>query len=200
MNNPIDIKRFDATWRARWPDCRPIGHELRSSVRDFWVRFHSLPESRRHARDDADYDELLARHFTLLDELNSSVSAPDEGLRVVTVSWSASPHRSGRPPALVSAVPEATHWQSLPYHLDGSDPVLAHLHVSATAADPDALRALLLLVADDGAADVIIGPPDLSWLYHPYDGGGDVIAPDPATRDRLRNRYADWLPRNPQGL
>ncbi len=68
------------------------------------------------------------------------------------------------------------------------------MHLYVTRSTLDDLRALLLLVADDAAWGVIICPPGVEWLYAPYDGGGDVIAPDPATRDLLRGRYPAWLP------
>ncbi len=44
------------------------------------------------------------------------------------------------------------------------------------------------------------GPPDLRWLYHPYDGGADVIAPSSVERDKLKSKFAAWLSDHPQGL
>jgi hypothetical protein len=37
-------------------------------------------------------------------------------------------------------------------------------------------------------------------VHHPYDGGADVIAASPEERNRLRDDYLAWLPRNPAGL
>ena len=201
MNSPIGASAFDAAWRTQWPDCRPVGHELRSSAHETWARFHSLPESKRYAENEAEYDELLTRHFTLLSELSSSTSTPTDDLRVITVAWSESPEHGERDSGLISAFPEGHYWRSIAYDLSNLDhPVWTHLFVGSTALDTDELRSLLLLVADDGTREVIICPPGLNWLYHPYDGGGDVIAPDHTTRDILRARHADWLPDNPQGL
>jgi hypothetical protein len=47
---------------------------------------------------------------------------------------------------------------------------------------------------------VIIAPADLAWLYHPYDGGADVITRYKGERDALARRHSDWLPANPAGL
>ncbi|MEU8122197.1 hypothetical protein AB0C21_26120 [Spirillospora sp. NPDC049024] len=55
-------------------------------------------------------------------------------------------------------------------------------------------------VADDRLPHVIIAPLDLKWLYHPYDGGADVIAPTVHDRDVLKTCHADWLPAHPAGL
>lgn len=37
-------------------------------------------------------------------------------------------------------------------------------------------------------------------LIAPYDGGVDVILPDPASRDACRLRYQAWLSPHPSGL
>ncbi|MFE0156557.1 hypothetical protein ACFWY5_56185 [Nonomuraea sp. NPDC059007] len=58
-----------ARWQARWPDCPPIGHELKRYYTSRWVRFHSLPGSKRYADTPAEYDILLDRHNTVLTEL-----------------------------------------------------------------------------------------------------------------------------------
>jgi hypothetical protein len=59
---------------------------------------------------------------------------------------------------------------------------------------------LLRLVADDRTAGVIITGPDLNWLYLPYDGGADVIAPTDVIRDDLWRRHQDWLSTHPTGM
>jgi hypothetical protein len=195
---PADIAAFDAAWHARWPRSRPIGYQLRDTASATWVRFHSLPESKRYADDEAEYDELLSRHLTLLTDLNSAAGAAD--LRVITVAWSSRPKPKRRARKLVAALRTAAYWRTL--RTDPSDPDSwwSHLYVSKVDSPESELRALLLLVADWGTADVIIAPPNAEWLYHPYDGGGDVIAPDTATRDRLREKYASWLSAHPDGL
>lgn len=57
-----------ALWRQRWPDCEPVGHRLKDVYRDVWVRFHSLPGSKRYPDGDAEYAVLLDRYDTVLDE------------------------------------------------------------------------------------------------------------------------------------
>ncbi|MEV6154266.1 hypothetical protein AB0L53_28340 [Nonomuraea sp. NPDC052129] len=59
---------LSALWRSRWPDCPPIGHELRSDA-DCWVRFHSLPGSKRYAETEAEYRTILHRYNTVLTEM-----------------------------------------------------------------------------------------------------------------------------------
>jgi hypothetical protein len=47
---------------------------------------------------------------------------------------------------------------------------------------------------------VIISDPQLTWLYHPYDDGADVIAANTRDRDDLRERHASWLSQHRAGL
>ena len=75
-----------------------------------------------------------------------------------------------------------------------------HLYVGESTLDSPAFEALLLLVADDKTSAVIITDARVHWLYHPYDGGGDVIAANSVVRDVLREKYAAWLSSHPSGL
>lgn len=198
----LEVAAYDAAWRARWPESRPIGYELRDTERSTGVRFHSLPESKRYAGTPGEYDELLARHFTLLSELCSLVETSTTDLRVVTVAWATADESICREAELTKAFPTCSYWMAMPGEEDDGDwePVWTHAYVGATTIDAPDLRALLLLVADDVTSGVIISPPGAEWLYHPYDGGADVIAPDPSVRDALRLRHAEWLPTSAKGL
>ena len=201
MNKSLDVAAINAAWHSRWPECAPIGHELRLTAAQTWVRFHSLPKSKRYAEDQAEYAEVLHRHLTLLSELSSSTPTAGGDLYVLTAAWSGSADPAQRDSDLIAAFPEAHYWHSVATDLsDPDDPVWTHFYLGATTHDAEELRSLLLLVADWGTAGVIVFPASTDWLYHPYDGGGDVIAPDLSTRDLLRARHAEWLPRNPMGL
>ena len=59
---------------------------------------------------------------------------------------------------------------------------------------------MIRAVVDEQLVGVIIMPPSVAWLYHPYDGGVDVIAETIAARAALRNRFRDWLSHHPRGL
>lgn len=133
MNRRLDeqeLTSFAAAWRKTRPQSRPIGDELRSSNSETWVRFHSLPNSKRHAENDAERAEVLSRHLTLLGELASSSSASTSELRVITVAWSDSAEPVGRRTNLTSASPEATYWQSVPTDPNDPDHLLwTHLRI-----------------------------------------------------------------------
>jgi hypothetical protein len=75
-----------------------------------------------------------------------------------------------------------------------------HFYAGETVWSRSVLDDLLRRVADDQVGDVTGADPGLRWLYHPYDGGMDVILPSSADRDALRDRHRDWLSAHPRGL
>ncbi len=179
-------------WTEQWGDQRPVGYLLRSGQHEHWIRFHSLPDSRGTAKSDADMQELLSRHRTLLASLSKGV----EFVWVLTVAWSDTPRAVQRTKKLRRAFPTADHWTSVP---DSEGESWTHVYVARVRIDSPSVDALLRLVAADGAGDVILTADDLEWLYHPYYAGGDVILRDRVQRDLLANDYAEWLPQGGAG-
>ena len=198
----VDIADLSLRWKQAWGDCPPIGSDLRGSLRDTWVRFHSLPGSKRYADTEDEYAELLHRHQAVIAELIRDQDT-DTGadLLVVAASWSGGPEPCPLEAEVSAAMPGACYWTSaLTDDSDPSDPMWEHLWVAATRLDDDHLARLLRLVADDIAVDVIVTSAVMAWLYHPYNGGADVIAATAEQRDQLRDRHREWLSRHPSGL
>ncbi|HNT75917.1 MAG TPA: hypothetical protein PKH77_12960 [Anaerolineae bacterium] len=59
---------------------------------------------------------------------------------------------------------------------------------------------LIRLVADDQEPHVLIVAFDSGRIYHPYDGGADLLLESSSVRDALKSSYAAWLSKHPQGL
>lgn len=189
-------RRLSELWQVEWPERRPISYELRGH--DRWVRFHSLPESKRYADNESEYLELLRRHRAVLTDLATSTLTSD--VLVVTASWSGGPTPMPRSAPLAAVFPDAVWWESHCTDDDPDFPIWAHLWLDQCTLDDPRLETLLRIVADDQTRDVLLIDPDLRWLYHPYDGGGDVHATTREQRDELKARYASWLPTNEAGL
>ena len=179
-------------WERAWPDADPLGYILRVEYADQWVRFHSLPESKRYAENAAEYDEVLRRHRTVRHELRGSddvqtllVIATDWDWEDLAAGWSK--HR----------LPGAWPWRGSP--ADDDPDAGRNYFWAASGLSSKELDTLLIAVAGDECR-VVIGASDLTWLYCPYDGGADVLLPSAVERDALEERYADWLPSHPRGL
>ena len=179
-----------ALWQQQWPSCPPVGHLLRSHFPDVWVRFHSLPASKRYAQDDAEYTILLERYNTVLDELFMG-----KEVYVITPTWTTEPD-------VPHYQPDAAYWQSL-LTTDDPDPefrTYCHLFAVERSWQTGCIDDLLRDVADEKTAGVMITDTQIQRIHHPYDGGADVLLTSIEERDQMRDRHATWLSKHPSGL
>jgi len=192
----VDPEELTRRWWQSWPDCPPLGHLFRHHMADRWVRFHSLPRARRCPTTAAEYREVLHRYNAVLAELAAETSTA--AIYVVTVEYGPTDGAARTEPIHVGLHPGAVAWMSA---ADPADPDLAYrLHVSRANFMPGGLDDLLRYVADDRTSDLVVADEALRWLFHPYDGGMDVIAASPGRRDRLAERFGSWLSDRPDGL
>lgn len=192
----VDPGELTGRWRRSWPECPPIGHLLRRRLSDRWVRFHSLPAGKRYPTGTDEYREVLERHNAVLSAiLGESGSAT---IYLVTVEYGPGDGAAGTEPIFVGLHPGAIPWMRV---ADPDNPGESYgLHISRQQFTAGDLDDLLRYVAEDRATGVIIFEDHLRWLFHPYDGGMDVIAPSAAERDRLTARFEHWRSDRPDGL
>lgn len=197
----IDIGKLDECWRAEHGPCGPIADSLRTCLPERWVRFHSLPESKRYPESRDEYDELLGRHNRIISDLANpdDRSSSTVTLVVVTCRYSTSGRAVEPDGQLQQHLPQLQLWRIEP----PDDPDLdswTSLWIAEVEWTPGCLNGLLELVADDMERGVMVMPLSTSWVCHPYDGGIDVIAPSTGKRDALAERYRAWLSTLPSGL
>ncbi|MGJ6969616.1 DUF3885 domain-containing protein [Streptosporangium sp. G11] len=198
LNGAFEPQALSQLWDRKWPECPPFAHWLPGRYPDHWVRFRSLPESKRYPDSAAEYAIVLDRHYTVLSELN-----PGSHLLIITAEWTDTPQTTPqRWPRRSEVTPTSRHWQTLIEEPDEEPDFRSHtqLYAEARPWQPDTIDTLLRAVADDEINGVLLGPPDLGWLYHPYDGGADVIVSTRAERDELKARHPTWLSDHPAGL
>lgn len=186
-------------WTTTYPECLPIPYLLRSVFHDRWVRFHSLPESKRYPEDEREFQTVLQRHDVVLGEL----AEPDEALVFVSTGYSDTPQSIRDNDALNERDPKAQCWRTIEKHIvDGDEeyPNYWHLFMSIHNWQTGCFRSILRLVADNTIANTMILSTRNQWLYHPYDGGADVTLKCSTTRDRLRSQFRSWLSRRTDGL
>jgi hypothetical protein len=198
----IDIATLSRLWTLHWPDIRPITYELRGSAHDQWVRFHSLPHSKRYAESEDEYQEILRRGQMILAEL-SGPGTDNDSIVVVRYAWSTSPEPDPEDVQVADLLNVGLYWTSLPIDPDQRTPdeeeQWVHLFVHKSFWRGGELDSLFLRVADDHERALIM-PTDLGWLLAPYDGGMDVVVATTKMRDELKGSHADWLSALPSGL
>ncbi|MEU8640738.1 hypothetical protein AB0C91_02330 [Streptomyces sp. NPDC048674] len=197
MAERLDVSRLSELWQRQWPQGPPVGHELRTAYSDRWVRFHSLPRSKRYPETEDEYGIVLHRYNTVLDELFHGTE-----VHVLTVAWSWEPHGVHLPEERHAVHSESSLWSSLAFE-DDPDPefhTYTHFYVDRRPWRYGTVDAILRAVADDTLHGVIITDTEMRRLHHPYDGGADLILPTPEERDLLRNRHSAWLSESPEGV
>ncbi len=191
-----NVKSFELKWKTNWSGNGPFDSRLMEEFPDRWVRFHTLPDSKRYPETAEEFQIILDRHNTVLTELD-----PGEKILVITTQWS----NHSADPALDehSINPGAKHWRTIFESQGETDPdffTYRYYYIGERPWSPGAADDLLREVADDNLIGVIIAPSDMRWLYHPYDGGMDVYCTSRSQRDQLKELYKDWLSSHPQGL
>ena len=181
-------EELDRAWDREWGDTPPIGHLLRAAQRDRWVRFHALPESKRYPDSEEEYGIVLARHHALLDALGLSGRCFALAMRFTNDLMP--PENPG--------LPEAILWRTVA--VDEEEDLDAFIYGAEMSFPSAKIDDLLRAVADEKEVGVILLPSDGAWLYCPYDGGADVIAPSPAVRDELARQFSEWLSAHPTGV
>ncbi|MEU9785489.1 hypothetical protein AB0H92_31775 [Streptomyces phaeochromogenes] len=165
---------------------------------DRWVRFHSLPDSKRYPESEDEYTIVLNRYNTILNELFAGTD-----VFVVTMDWSNTPTGpAGYPTPRQTLHPDSIRWWT-ESEQDDPDPEF-HTHTRLYADrrqwNRGCLDGLLRAVADEALVEVFVADTELRRIHHPYDGGADVILATPAERDHVRDRHPDWLSSHPAGL
>ena len=188
-------------WCVKFPGCEPVAHRLRATFLDRWVRFHSLPDSKRYPDDQDEYATVLGRQNRILDELVGG----EAGIILLTTEYSGPPGtvEISPVPELQSIARGEKPWRTVPMHeVDENFDESTYWHVFASelAWRPGVLDPVLRLVIDNVIANVMIVDRGCRWIFHPYDGGMDLILENSAARDGLRSTHADWLSPWPDGM
>jgi hypothetical protein len=180
-------------WQAEFGACPPVGYRLREAFPRRWVRFHSLPNAKRYAETTSDAVEILRRYNAVASALLG------DGEPIVVVCTAYSDTEAPVPPAdhHVLASLELVHLDTRAV----DDPSMYwHFWAAPTSWRPGRFDDLLMRVANDEIANVLLAHPGRRAVFHPYDGGSDVIGADIFVCDSLRRDFRPWLSTLPSGL
>lgn len=180
-----------AQWDLQFPGCEPVAHWLREAFPNRWVRFHSLPGSKRYPENEDEYCTAIDRQHCVINKL----LGVERKLVLLTTGYSQGPSAAQPDSEWSRLNPRASLWRSVPMHRSEESFDLNYWHVYASEwgwpANP--LDQLFRLIADDVVRNVMVVACDCRWVVHPYDGGLDVITESEAATGGLRSAHPDWL-------
>ena len=198
MSNTLPkLVPFEEAWIHHHPGLRPIGYMLREDDVKTWIRFHSLPQSKRYAETDKERGILLNRQNVLATEVLGLA-----GCWLIQTHWVT-------PPGMVDVADEldpfrTTRERNLEFAFEFSipedDDQLWRVHAVKTDWVSGQFDDLLLAVADEKAGPTIWMSGENGSLFAPYDGGVDLFLHDVKAAKALAVKYADWLPTSESGL
>lgn len=180
---------FRAAWRNFYPKTEPLGYLMRESGTGHWVRFHSLPQSKRYAENDVERKTIVDRANAPATEILGHGS-PCWLIQVGVLDprWDATAFRARDDYNLVFAYA---------FHDDGIDRnVYARLRTWTSGK----FDRLITSLADDEAASALWMSASDGAVFAPYGGGADVFIPSEAEATRLKAMFPDWLSPRSDGL
>jgi len=195
MTNAMRQNEFQNYWVNEYPASPPIGFILREKYKDDWLRVHSLPGGKRYPENDDEMREVLLRHNSVLDALLRK----GDDFVLLTTGYSDEP---------TPVLPHLLHTDSALKNASrfaftvSSDIGLPYWHFFVTALNwqRGCLDAVLAQVATDTVADILVIEQEQKCVYHPYDGGGDIIVRNDEARTALKQMFSAWLSPRADGL
>jgi hypothetical protein len=136
------MSRLSGLWDQRWPGTPPRADWLKHAYPSRWVRFHSLPGSKRYPTSEDEYATVLHRHNTVIDEL-----ADDANLLLITCGWGETEQPEPRDERLGALDPAGTFWHALPP--DDYSESWMYLYASEVLRARSLLDPVFRAVADD---------------------------------------------------
>lgn len=190
---------FPELWREFYPDAEPTGWRMRAAGVRHWVRFHSLPDSKRYAESEAEYSIVLERQNTLA----NAVLGERQPCWLVQTCWVTPEDRFEISDE--SEMFRETHAFGLEHAFsfredEGEDESTWDVMASRVLWTLGGFDEVLLRIADDRAAPTLWVSEHSGAVFAPYDGGVDLFLPSESKMQELRLAHADWLSSHPEGL
>ena len=190
---------FNEDWRRLRAGLFPIGYLLRRDGAKHWLRVHSLPESKRYAETQEEWEILLSRQ----NELAKKVLG-EQPCWLVQTHWvtpvgkvdaadANDPFRATRELGLLFA------FQFKDHH-EGDDDKQWNVHALQSEWTVGKFDAVLRDIAEHRAGPTLWMSSTSGAIFAPYDGGVDLFLPSQSKVASLVSAHPDWLSSHPAGL
>jgi hypothetical protein len=190
------INTLNVIWSENFDGLAPLAYELKHKLNERWVRFHSLPESKRYPENESEYTEVLNRYNKILKE-HFGVNAK---LYVVIPEYSESSAPTKPEKKLRQLFRDSQYWRTVDRKEEYGEEFYWHFHVASLNYSGYELNALLRLVANDAVSNCFVVSESSKSLFHPYDGGSDSILFSTEERNKLKEKFSGWLSSHPEGF
>jgi hypothetical protein len=160
---------------------------MRAEFPEYWLRIHSLPESKRYPETDVEREIVFERHS----RFGSALLGERAPCLILQSCFNGFPRSTALMPEL--------EWTPIHPVVEDEENVwdssMAH-----TTWDAVAFRPLLLAIADDQEAHIAFVSVVTDCVFIPYDGGADGFSFDVPLLQRLAQEFAPWRSGHSLGL
>ena len=185
------MRSFRSLWRERFPGTPPIGYRLREQVPTRWIRFHSLPRSKRYPGTPNEYGAVLDRANQLAEQLFKEgdlfwlvSSRPDHDPSIVSYD----PDRFAQ---TNYGLPKVFSWED--EHEEVEDRVRWSSHAKLLTWRSNVYDKIFQKVADNDEYGILFTTANLSSILAPYDGGFDLILANAGELLAVKSKFSSWL-------
>lgn len=188
---------FEEFWRKNYDELPPVSYQLKNQFFGTrWVRFHSLPDSKRYPDNEAEMDIVLERANALANRVlgigaecwmvaNVYSGYAEESIRqgLIRDTFGLRKSYTWKDPdeAPEDQVPFTTYVGDVVWRSSGFDEAIKR-------------------IAEDIESNILWVSKQTKSIFYPYDGGTDLIVRDSNQVKALKNEFSDWLPLHPDGL
>ena len=183
------INELNEFWASSLNGCKPEAHNLKHLFQNRWVRYHTLVGSKRYPETDMEYKEVLIRHHVVLDELRGLSNK----FIIILTKYSEAKEPGKLKGNLSKLFPFTKYWCSISRNEDGDELSYWHLFACEILYSGSELDELLTLVMNDEVRNIMVVAEDMHAVFHPYDGGADIIFYTHNQGDAFKHLHATWL-------
>ncbi|MGN7783847.1 DUF3885 domain-containing protein [Niabella sp. 22666] len=192
---------FQELWALHYRDAVPISHLFKHRYADRWFRIHSLPQSKRYAENEDEWEILLSRQ----NEIITDLFGLDTPILIVAGEYRWDESKS------IHVTEEEEIFNPFSFILldnielnkVGKEQYNEHNFYSPAFAPTIWKRnyhdKLLREIAKDNTRAFFVSF-DKNVIVAPYDGGIDFILKDSLTKEKYKNKFVNWLSEHESGL
>jgi hypothetical protein len=197
----MTAEQFNIFWASNFAETIPIQHYFKHDYADRWFRIHSLPESKRYADDEKEWNILLDRQNKIATDLLGINST----FILVTGDSTLEGYTELHPITEVNSIRQISFilLEAIDlYKLSPDEYEPGQFYtpmISEQVWQQNKFNDILKDIAN-GQLRAFFVSLDNKLIMAPYDGGVDLILKDTESRNIYRQKYRDWLSQHPDGL
>jgi len=175
-------------WEDSLAQSVPEAANLKTIFPERWVRFHSMPKAKRYPETDKELTDVIKRYNSIIESVSNIPCKLYVMLSVYSEEFTLPCEDEKHFPDFETI----EHWKTVSQYKGTVDEYFIHISVAYIEYMGVELNELFRLVSDDQLGNVMIVDVVSSTLYHPYDGGIDVILSSEQSRDAVAQTHSDW--------